>query len=487
MTPLPPWSEPAPPQRLRGAVAKAAARGLIALVCVGCTHHVRAPTPDRLGTAPVPPAPRDSELLVAARLSYGTLSALVDAARVAPYTTGQRSPLATWRLSAQQLPGAVVRSDANRVCVQVPFAGAGLIELMGRSLKRTVQAQVEVCATPRLNPDAVLSLRDPAVRVTTEAGRVALNSRVLVTALSGWLNDKAGPAVARRLTTLRVPLRPKLAPLAERLTRIVDLGQGACLRPRASEIIVGQPAVEPHALRFAAVIRGRPSVELPCGRDLRPPSAPHVAAALTVEQRPTRLSFPVAVSLATARAALLKALAKPIRWRGGAVRVTDVTLTTSAGAVLARLHIDGHATTRVWGIESRRDVRGEVLIWGRPTIRDGRAGLTDVRLVVELDDALAELGVALRRSALQTTVARHLSLPTRTVTQRAQALVARLGAALKVKGVPVPVRVDTRRLQATAARALPGWLVVDVDFEGWVVLAPGTSAPRTSAPSRPLR
>ncbi len=463
--------------------------GLVALSVGGCALHARAPAPDLDVRARIAPSTETSDLLLNLRLGFDQLTRLVEQVAIPDRKLGQTSALAGWSLLIQKRPGVRVRGDGERLCFDVPFLGQGAVQMLGREMRRAVSGRIEVCARPRLNPDAVLSLRDPAIRVEVERGRMALNSRVLVDQLRAFLGGDATRALTDALTELRLPLRPLLRPLTAALAGSLRLGDGACLRPRAESVVLGQPQITSEGLRFAAALRGHPTLEAPCSPDSQPDRPPLVEATLRIEQRASRLLIPVGLSTDRARKALLAELRRrgPITWPGGHVSVKDLRIDTSRGAVVVHAMLDGRARASFLGISTTRAIDGEVILWGRPTLHEGRVGLAQVQLSIVLDDAVADLAAALRASDLRKLVVRHLSLPVAQVETQARAQLQQLATSLKIGAVAVPARVRIERLTVSGARASAQRLILETRFVGWIVLAPPAlnKSHKRSGPPRP--
>ncbi len=472
------------------------ALGAILTITSGCALHARAPEPDLPQRAPVRPAAERSELLVAMRLDYAQLTAIVEQLKVPEQRLGQKSAIASWSLRIQKRPGVRIRPNGDRLCFLVPFEGQGGVQMLGREVARRVRGKVEVCARPRLNPDAELSLRDPVVRVEVDQGRLALNSRVLSDKLKRFLTGGAAKRLIAGFTTIKIPLPRLLAPFMREFTGTLEVSGGAkkgmskdsCLRPRAESLTLGQPRVEPDALRFAAVIRGRPTLESPCGTTSPSQgqrSTPKVQATLRITQRPSRMIIPMGLSTERARAAIMADLRRrgPIRWPKGEVVIKALRIDTSRGAVVVHATLNGHAQGSFLGFSTTRAIDGEVIVWGRPSVAHGRVGLADPKMSVALDDEVADLAAALRASELKAVIMRHLSMPVAGVMKDARRGIQRLGTSLRIGRVPLPARVKVEQLVVSGARVEPSRLVLETRFVGWIVFEPSTLR-RGASPAR---
>lgn len=449
------------------------------LLATGCAVTLRAPTPDALQARPVAAPTSLGSLSMSVRLTADTIAAWLDDASAEPTRYGQTAAMVgRWSLEVRRQGPARVWADGERLCVALPFAGDGQIEVLGQRLQRSVSAGLRVCARPRVRPDAHLTLTDVIIGVELDRSRMELATRVLVETMARHLGEIVAKATQARVEALAVPIAPLIQPRLAALHRPWDLGEGACLRIRPERIWIGQPVVEEAALRLPLRLDARPSAELPCA------AAPATAEA---RQEPVaiagdpdlrvidlRLRLPIGVSLRSMEPELAKALAARGRIAtdgGGWVRVGAARLDSAGGAVLVRADVAGALRGRVLGlIPVERDVRGEVLFWGRPTLRADHVEIDAPVLDVRSDDRVTELVAALQREELAAATARASRVPTAPLLARADAMLRKLGEGVDVGGQRLPIRVDRKSLTLVAARAVDGRLVVEAEFIGHIVI-----------------
>lgn len=437
----------------------------------GCAVRLVAPQPDPGGLKPVRVAARPSHVAVVARLAHTQVAALVDTLTVQPVDLGQQVQFAGWKLHIERAGKVTVRADNDRLCVAMPFSGAGRIEVVGKTLERALRAELDACAELKLAPGAVLTLVRPTAAVRVGGRVVGGMTQVLYDALEHHLRAVVSPQLLRATTELRIPLTDALEPLLIALDRPRELADGACLKLRPERVRLGQPEVDPTQVRLAISAVTRPTVERPCA----PPSPPQKPVLEVVEELDhpmTELDLPIGVAVRELREPLLAELRKAgrIRHAGGWVEVTDVTLHTAAGAVLARATVIGETEMRLFGLGWTREVGGQVTLWGVPGVTEQFVGVDKVELAVDTDDAVTDLVASLRASDLRASVQRRLRWPRADLEKQAAKLLTGLAAPLKVGDQSLPVRIETRALTIESARANADRVEVQVHFEGQIVI-----------------
>ncbi len=485
---------------------------LFALVWLaGCALQVEVPRPDPVARLPPVKAPMGS-LSLAVELEPAQLAAAIDGATAEPLRYGQRSAIVGgWSLQVERRGAVGVTAEDGRLCVRMPFAGQGRIEVLGRALDHAVDGALVLCARPRVRPDAHLVLEDAEVRVEVDRRRVELATRVLVETLQAALGDGPAAAARRRCEALAIPLAPLVqsrlqalrAPIA--LEADVDAAAsfgrdgrsarrevaGACLRVRPERLMVGQPVVSDGRRRSPARLEGRPSGSLPCGADgAAPAGAPPVAVAGDPDLRalPLALTLPLAMrldDLAPRAAAALRDRGAIALAGGGAVTLRSPRIAAAAGRLTVRADIAGQVRDRWLGVVPvRRDVVGALAIWGTPVLEEGAVALREVRFDLGGGDRVQAIATALQRDPISAAMGRALRLPTAPLLQRAEAMLNQLDAGIAMgDGSRIPARVDRKALSLKGVRVESGWLIVEAAFVGHVVI--GTPAPAAPARRQP--
>lgn len=473
---------------------------LVVGALTGCAVHLRAPEPD-LGPRGSPAPPATSTVVTALHLGPESLGALLDAATAEPARYGQSSAmLGGWSLLVERAGAIGVRGRDDQLCFEVPFRGRGTIEVFGRRLDKALEAKLSACARPRLLANARLAFDRAEVALRVGDGRVEMSSRVLADALGKHLRTLVEPRVQQALERVALPVAPLLRRTTRALTTPRALGQGTCLRLRPERLLIGQPQVEDGGLRVVGAAEVRPTIEVPCTVPLADDAANRAAddavpivASPDLRPGPTVLLIPVGVDTA----ALGRSAEQHMRARGaipvqgGAISVRGARLATARDHLLIRAQIDGQVQGHVLGIVPvRRDVDGEILVWGKPRLGETAVELAAPRVEVRSDDDVTTWVAALERARLQDAAAKAVRVELAPLLQRARKALDELSAGFQVGDTRLPVRVDTRSLDAVAVRADAGNVVVVVRFEGHVVLgdrAVQTLAPAPTAPPRPTR
>lgn len=458
------------------------------MVTGGCAVLLRAPTPDALQVRPVAAPTSLGSLSMSVRLEAATLSGWLDDLTARPAHYGQAAAMVgRWSLDIRRHGEARVWADGDRLCVALPFEGDGKIEVLGQRLQRAVQAGLRVCARPRVRPDAQLTLTDVVIGVELDRSRVELATRVLVETMARHLGDVVAKATQGRIEALAVPIAPLVRPRLATLQRPIDLGEGACLRVRPERVWIGQPVVEDAALRLPLRLDARPSAELPCAQQ-QEPSNGEVAIAGDPDLRviDLRLRLPIGVTLQSIEPAVARELTARGRLPlqdGGWAEIAGVRLDGAGDAMLIRAQMRGALRGHVLGlIPVQRDVRGEVLFWGRPTLRGDHVELDTPALEVRSDDRVTDLVAAMQREKLAAATAKASRVPTAPLLRRAEAMLERLGKGVDVAGHHLPIRVDRKSLQLVSARAVDGRLVVEAEFSGHLVIGELDATPTRARP-----
>ncbi len=449
-----------------------AALALALVMSAGCAIHLRAPEPDVGRPKAVAPAPKEAHIAVVARLSNVRLAAMLNRITVKPIEMGRDATLASWKLKIRREGDSKVRASQEHLCLELPFVGEGHVAWLGKRLRHVVRAAVSVCAQPELTPEGNLRLRKPTTSVRLRRQTIARTTAILYDQLEAVLKAQVGPLLSRELAKKSISMVEVLAPIHEGLTRPMKLPDGACLKLRPGLLRLARPEVDPTHVRLALSVLARPTIERPCVPE--PPSKDQIRLQVVPRLRhpQTRLRLPVGVALGGLQKELsgkLKAMGR-IRTKDGWVEVTGLTLKTARHVVLAKAAIRGEVKSRWLGMDWRREVSGDVLLWDRPTAGPKWVGLRQLKLMVQSDDALADLAVAMRRDGLVEIATRQLRWPRSDVDKRARALVTGLARPLTFAGERIPLSIDTRRLELVAVSAHQGRIEIDFDFAGYVVL-----------------
>ncbi|MBI5610666.1 MAG: hypothetical protein HY902_17450, partial [Deltaproteobacteria bacterium] len=127
----------------------------------GCAVHLRAPEPDLRDQAPLRPSALPSNIAAVARIPYSSVAALVEAQLPAKLAGTEKLGMidATWQVWRDGAVGAHA-DQRGRLCFDVPFGGKGQMAAFGQRLDRELRAQIQVCAQPVLDGQAVLRLKD---------------------------------------------------------------------------------------------------------------------------------------------------------------------------------------------------------------------------------------------------------------------------------------------------------------------------------------
>ena len=118
-------------------------------------------------------------------------------------------------------------------------------------------------------------------------------------------------------------------------------------------------------------------------------------------------------------------------------------------------------------------------------LRDGNVELDAPTLDVRSDDRVTELVAALQREKLASATAKASRVPTAPLLARADAMLRRLGEGVDVAGRRLPIRIDRKSLQLVATRAADGWLIVEAEFVGHLVIGELAGPATTPGRARP--
>lgn len=480
----------ASPGRRRPTAAPAPALLVVSLGLAGCAIPLRAPTPDGLRPRAAP-STRPGAIAVAATLDSAAVGALADDAAAASARFGQQADgLGGWSLQVTREGPAEVVADGDRICIGLPLRGDGMIAVLGQRLERSLRATVRVCARPRMRPDALLVLEDAAVAVVPAGERVELSSRVLTDALRRHAGTTFADAVRERIGRIAIDIGRPLAQALASLREPMAIPGRGCLLLRPARLRVGQPVMEGGGIRVPAQLEVTPSVVLPCPAAASAPPRPlQVLGDPDLRAEKVELSIPVAVDVRQLGPRIAEALARQAEIKvdgGGTVRLGAVAVATAGDALLIRIAAAGVVRDRLLGLVPwQREVRGEVLLWGRPSLRGDVVVLEGLDVDLQGDDRVARIAMALKRSEVRAIVARHATIPIAPMVNQARQDIA--GLEIRFAGDRMQARVHEPALVATGARALPGWLVVDVQFRGHIVIstAVATPAAASAAPTQP--
>ena len=438
----------------------------------GCAIHLRIPRADPGAARAVTPAVVESHIAVVARLSHAQLGAIFDRVAIAPIEAGQDSPIASWKVRVQRAGKATVSGARGRVCLRQPLRSAGHVKVLNRRLEHQVAAHLMVCGLPVVTEDGMLRLGDAQATVHVDRQTVARRTAIVYEQIEAIIAQQISPALSAAVADAAVPLASALAPLRQALALPVALPGGACLKLRPDQIRLGRPEVDPGHVRLTASVRARPTVELPCALG----SAPLQPLALKITpglRHPlATLRLPVAVAVTDQREAVRKLLrgAGRIETRSGWFEVHDVSLGTGDGHLVATLQVRGESRSRWLGMGWRRQIDGEVALWGRPAVGPTHLGVQDMQVTLDSGDLLADLSAAMQRQGLNKAMAAKLRWPKADLNARARTMLARIARPLQVGGDQIPIRIDTRKFGVVGARAAGGQLIFDFDFEGHVVV-----------------
>lgn len=451
-------------------------RGRVAIFILGCLSgcalHLRAPELDPSGARPVEPSAEPSHLAAVVRLPLPVVAALVEQQVTEPIERTEKVGPLVWSLTVARQGRIVARAENENLCLGVPFRGAGTVSALGARLERALEARVDLCTLPHLGPTGILTLRDVSVRVHVAHSDLGAMTRPLFDGLATQLEQVAGAQLLSYLRTLEVPADQAWAPLLNLLAQDIPLARGACVRLRPQAIELGQPDVDPSALRLSVDVTALPTVEQPCAA--APSSTRPVPFRVNADlQHPkARLLLPIGLGLDGLGAEVgqaLHALGR-IEADDGWLEVQSVTLSSARDMLVLRAKVRGEVRDSVLWIPYTRAIDGELLLWGEPLLDDTSLRLAKVQLDLRTEHGLDQLGVALHRARLTEVVEQKLRLPRGGIEKQARDAVTELGKGLQLAGQQVPVRIDTDSLALERVRAVPGRLEVQVRFVGQIVI-----------------
>jgi hypothetical protein len=444
---------------------------LLTALLPACALHLRAPEADPVDDRPVQPAGEVSYIAAVAQLPFATLAALADQALLSPVKRGGRVAFAEWSVAVGKSGPVAVRAENGLLCFKAPFRGQGTLLAVTR-LERAVEAAVEVCALPRLDANGSVKLQDPVVRVALGGLEVGGSTQVLYNALAEQLQHVTGEQLADHLSRLAVPAGDLVEPLAGALTKPMALSGGACLRLRPDSMRLAQPVVTSSGLRLAASIAARPTLERPCSAQVATTGRLPRTVVDDLSHPQTVLVLPVAVSLASVHDDLLRALqAKgPIRMNNGELAIRGLRLDSAQGRLLARVAVQGEVRDSFLLIPFKRQIDGEVAVWGVPDVTERDIGLRDVQLDVATADTVAGLAAAWQRERLTEVVAGKARVPRTDIEAEARKAIEGFASGQRLAGQPLRIRVDTRELAIQQVRAAGQRLELLVRFAGYIVL-----------------
>jgi len=438
-----------------------------------CALHLRAPDLDVGAVRPVAPASEVSHLAAVVRLPLPVVAALVDQHVTEPIERTENVGPLTWTLHVTRQGQITARAENETLCFDVPFRGTGTVTALGARLERRLDARIGLCAVPHLGPRGVLTLRDVTVRVQVAHSDLGALTRPLFDGLAAQLEHVAGTQLIEYLKTLEIPAGEAWAPLIAMLAHDVAMPGGGCLRLRAQTLELGQPDVDPNALRLSVHVTALPTMEQPCAHAMAPtlPSVT-VTVAQDLQHPQTRLLLPVGIGLGILGDEVGKALRAlgRIETEDGWLEVQGVRLDTAGHALVLRAQVRGEVRDTLFWIPYRRAVDGEVLLWGVPQLDATSVRLASVQLDLRTADGLTQLGAALKRARLTETVEKKLQVSRYFLENQARAALLDVGKGLELAGHHIPVRIDTETLQLETARALAGRLEVQVRFVGQIVI-----------------
>ncbi len=440
----------------------------------GCAVHLRAPEPDLRDQAPLRPSAQPSNIAAVARIPYATVAALVEAQLPAKLAGTEKLGMvdATWQVWRDGAVGAHA-DQRGRLCFDVPFGGKGEMAAFGQRLDRELRAQIQVCAQPVLDGQAVLRLKEVDARVLIDRNSLGGPLQLLLDAVAGRLQQVASEDLTRRIQDLSVPTPDALAPVQATIRKPIDLGQTSCLKLRPQQAWLAQPGIDPTALRIGAAVQALPTVERPCtAQDSSGAGRLAVGVVPHLEQPKTALWLPMATGIEVIEEQVQNAVTAMgrIDTPQGWLQVGKVKLSTSRGNLLVRAAIDGQVRDSVLFIPIQRRVKGEVLLWGVPKVDASGVHMDDLQLDLQSDDALVDWVASLKRSDLVKIVASKLAIKKEKIDADAQRALASLGQGVVVSGVRLPVRVDTELLELQQVSAVGQRLEVLVHFVGQVVV-----------------
>ena len=442
------------------------------LTLSSCALHLRAPDLDVGADRPVAPATEPSHLAAVVRLPLPVVAALVEQQVTEPIERTEKVGPMTWTLQVARQGSIVARSDGGNLCFDVPFRGTGTVTALGGKLERKLDAHIGLCAVPHLGPRGVLTLNDVTVRVQVAHSDLGPLTKPLFDGLAAQLEQVAGRQLIDYLKTLEIPANQAWAPLTAMLSRDIALPQGACLRLRPQALELGQPEVDPSALRLSVHVTALPTVEQPCAKV--PPSLASVPVTVSgdLQHPPTRLLLPVGIGLEKLGEEVGKSLHAlgRIETGNGWLEVQGVRLGTARDVLVVRAQVKGEVRDSVLWIPYHRAVDGEVLLWGVPQLDETVVRLASVQMDLRTDDGLTELGAALKRARLTEIVEKKLQVPRALLERQAREALLDIGKGLEFAGQRMPVRIDTETLQLEKARAMAGRLEVQVRFVGQIVI-----------------
>ena len=446
---------------------------IVMLWCLsGCALHLRAPELDLGAARPVEPATEPSHLAAVVRLPLPVVAALVEQQVTEPIERTEKVGPLVWSLTVARQGRIVARAENENLCLGVPFRGSGTVTALGARLERNLDARVDLCALPHLGPTGILTLRDVSVRVHVAHSDLGAMTRPLFDGLATQLEQVAGTQLLSYLRTLEVPANEAWAPLLTLLAQDIPLARGACVRLRPQAIELGQPEVDPSALRLSVDITARPTVEQPC--TAAPASLRPVPFNVNGElQHPkARLLLPIGLGLDGLGAEVGKALQAlgRIEAEDGWLEVQSVALSSARDMLVLRAKVRGEVRDSLFWIPYHRAIDGELLLWGEPILDDAWLRLGKVQLDLHTEHGMDQLGVALHRARLTEVVEHKLRVPRLAIEKQARDAVAELGKGLQLAGQQVPVRIDTDSLSLERVRAVPGRLEVQVRFVGQIVI-----------------
>lgn len=437
--------------------------------------QIRPPGEDLVDTTPVRPASRPSHLAAVLRLSHVQSGRLAES-RFPEQVGGaeQFGPLAA-KWTVRRTGSLAVSADPRpRLCFDAPFAGKGALHAAGGSLDHELQARLRVCARPALDGQGVIRLADPDAQVTIQRETVGGPVAALKDAVARKLQDIAAREVTQKLTTLSVPVQGILAPIEALLARPIRVGQDACLKLRGQQLEVAQPQIDPSALRFGAALVALPTFERPCieAAPTTRPSPLAIVVAPRLSSSETVLELPVGLGVDTLTPMAQSAVDQlgKIETAQGWLQVGKIALTTAMGRLVVRAQVRGEVRDTVLFVPIRRNVVGEVLLWGTPQLQGDFIVLPDLELRMVSDDKLVELAAALEHSALVANLRKRLRLPRAKFDAEARKALDGVAQHIALGNEKLPVTVETSELTLAEVSAAGQRLEVLVRFRGQVII-----------------
>ena len=449
-------------------IAALVASGLAA----SCAIHLRAEAPEPGPARALAPKASPSHVAVVGRLRHSQLGSIFDRLQMQPVVVGQQVSLAGWKVGVERAGKAAVGASNDDLCLRQSYVAIGEVMIADKRVEHRARGTVAVCSRPVLTEDGMLRLGAPRANVQIERRMVLRRTEVVRQQLERILRERFASRLAAAVGAAAIPVAEVLGPIQRGLAAPIALPGGACLRLRPDQFRVARAEVDPSAIRLTASVRTHPAVQRPCAGPADKTAAPQIILVSDLRHPPTLLRLPVSVPVSELGAALSRKLrdAGRLTTRTGWLEILNATVVASDAAILARLSVRGQTRTSLLGLQWKRDVRGELLLWGRPELGPTHLGVQSLQVAAQSDEVLAEFGAALRRAGLIESVAARLRWTRASLTKRALAMIDGVARPLRVGREPMPVRVDTNKIAPVGIRASGGRLVFDFDFEGTVVV-----------------